>query len=124
MNDDGKGAAPTSAVLYDLLEHHLPQLARVGKIMLGKDSDHDTQTELWLEAVVDDAGAASFVAQGSTQLFASLVILLAARQKTSASGMTDDRLEHGIEAAATSAGVLPADIRKLLLPASLSFKRR
>jgi len=124
MIDDGKGGKPTSAALYDLLEHHLPRLARVGKAMLGQDSDHDTQTELWLEAVVDDAGAANFVAQGSAQLFASLVIFLATRRKKPVSGITDEQLENGIEAAAAFAGVLPADIRKLLLPASLAFKRR
>ncbi len=92
--------------------------------MLGQDSDHDTQTELWLEAVVDDAGAANFVAQGSAQLFASLVIFLATCRKKPVSGITDEQLENGIEAAAAFAGVLPADIRKLLLPASLAFKRR
>ena len=124
MTDDRKGGKPASAALYDLLERHLPQLARVERVMLGNDSAQETQAELWIEALMDDHGAATFVAQGSAQLFASLAIFLATRQKKPASGMTDERLEIGIEAAATFAGVLPADIRKLLLPASLSFKRR
>jgi hypothetical protein len=124
MTDDRKGEKPASAALYDLLERHLPQLARVEQVMLGNDSVQETQAELWIEALIDDPGASTFVAQGSAQLFASLVIFLAARQKTSASGMTDEPIENGIEASATFAGVLPADIRKLLLPASVSFKRQ
>ena len=124
MTDDHKGGKPASEALYDLLERHLPQLSRLEQVMLGHDAPQETQAELWLKALMDDPGAATFVAQGRAQLFASLVIFLASRQKSTANGLTDERLEHGIEAAARFAGVSPAEIRKLLLPASLSFKRQ
>lgn len=124
MTDDRNGGKPATAALYDLLERHLPQLARVEQVMLGNDAVQETQAELWLRALVDDPDAATFVAQGRAQLFASLVIFLATRQNSPESAMTDERLERGIEAAATFAGVLPAEIRKLLMPASLSFRRQ
>ncbi len=124
MNDDSKDQGRAPAAVYELLERHLPQLARVESVMLGAKPDSERHTELWLRTVLDDHDASAFIAHGSAQLFSSLIIFLAAQSHEVGIRIPDDQLDQTIDAAAAFAGVLPADVRKLLLPARLSFKNR
>ena len=124
MNNSSNGRDRTPPPVYDLLARHLQQLVRVESVLLGTKVDGDTHTESWLKTVLDDHDASAFIAHGSAQLFSSLIIFIVAESLVLGRRITDDQLGQTVEAAAYFADVFPEDIRKLLLPARLSFKKR
>lgn len=124
MNNDPNGPDHTPPKVYELLERHLPQLFQVETAMLGTKPQGETNAELWLKTVLDDRDASAFMAHGSAQLFSSLIIFVLAQSLELGKSITDDQLDQTLEVAAAFAGVSAADIKKLLLPARLSFKKR
>jgi len=63
-----------------------------------------------------------FAAESKSHLFASLIMFLMLRQQSAQAATDDDQLENAIETAAAFAGITPESIRRLLLPAHVSFR--
>lgn len=122
MSDERGREDQTPPELYTALEHHLHHFMRVENILLGTSADSEKQTETWLVAVLDTKGAAVFAAESKSHLFASLIMFLMLRQQSAQAATNDDQLEDAVEIAAAFAGIPPESIRRLLLPAHVSFR--